>query len=212
LSNMGAVSQRNDDPERASRPFDADRDGFVIGEGAAVLVLESLEHAQERGARIIAEVVGYGSSCDAFHITAPDDEGAGAAMSMRAALDDAGLSPADIDYINAHGTSTPLNDPIETRAIRTVFGKYAYKVPISSTKSMVGHLMGAAGAVEAVACARTLETGLIHPTINYETPDPECDLDYVPNKLRETHPRTALSNSFGFGGHNASLILTRWEG
>ena len=211
LSNMGAVSRRNDDPGRASRPFDADRDGFVIGEGAGVLILESLEHAQGRGVHIYAEVIGYGSSCDAFHITAPDEDGIGAARSMQAALDDAGLPPTEIDYINAHGTSTPLNDPVETRAIRRVFGKHAYRVPVSSTKSMVGHLMGAAGAVEAIACAKTLETGVIHPTINYETPDPECDLDYVPNVARETHPQTALSNSFGFGGHNATLILRKWE-
>jgi 3-oxoacyl-[acyl-carrier-protein] synthase II len=212
LSNMGAVSRRNDDPQRASRPFDADRDGFVIGEGAAILVLESLEHAQKRDAHILAEIVGYGSSCDAFHITAPDEQGAGSVMSMVSALQDAGLGPEDIDYINAHGTSTPLNDPMETRAIRTVFGDHAYKLPISSTKSMVGHLMGAAGAVEAVGCVRTLETGMVHPTINYETPDPECDLDYVPNEPREVHPRTALSNSFGFGGHNATLVFAKWEG
>jgi 3-oxoacyl-[acyl-carrier-protein] synthase II len=212
LSNMRAVSRRNDQPERASRPFDANRDGFVMGEGAAVLVLESLEHAQERGAHIYAELIGYGASCDAYHITAPDQEGIGAARSMRAALSDAGLSPEEIDYINAHGTGTPLNDPVETKAIHAVFGQHAYAVPISSTKSMVGHLMGAAGAVEAVACARMLETGVIHPTINYETPDPECDLDYVPNQAREGHPRTALSNSFGFGGHNATLIFQMWEG
>ena len=212
LGNMGAVSRRNDEPERASRPFDADRDGFVMAEGAGVLILESLEHAQERGACIRAEVIGYGASCDAFHITAPDEKGAGAALAIQAALRDAGLGPEEIDYINAHGTSTPLNDPMETRAIRTVFGDYAYKVPVSSTKSMVGHLMGAAGAVEAVACAKTLETGVIHPTINYETRDPECDLDYVPNEARETRPRTALSNSFGFGGHNATLIFRKWEG
>ena len=212
LSNMGAVSRRNDEPERASRPFDANRDGFLMGEGAGVLILESLEHAQQRGAHIHAEVFGYGSSCDAFHITAPDEEGAGAALSMEAAMEDAGLAPEEIDYINAHGTSTPLNDRTETRAIRRVFGKHAYKVPVSSTKSMVGHLMGAAGTVEAIACTKTLETGVLHPTINYETPDPECDLDYVPNESRETHPRTVLSNSFGFGGHNATLILRRWEG
>ena len=212
LSNMGAVSRRNDEPERASRPFDANCDGFLMGEGAGVLILESLEHAQQRGAHIHAEVFGYGSSCDAFHITAPDEEGAGAALSMEAAMEDAGLAPEEIDYINAHGTSTPLNDRMESRAIRQVFGKYAYKVPISSTKSMVGHLMGAAGTVEAIACTKTLETGVLHPTINYETPDPECDLDYVPNESRETHPRTVLSNSFGFGGHNATLILRRWEG
>jgi 3-oxoacyl-[acyl-carrier-protein] synthase II len=212
LSNMGAVSQRNDDPQGASRPFDAGRDGFLMGEGAGTLILEGLEHAQKRGAHIYAEVTGYGASCDAFHITAPDEDGAGAAMSMEAALHDAGLRPDEIDYINAHGTSTPLNDRIETLAIHTVFGEVAHQIPISSTKSMVGHLMGAAGAVEAIACAKTLETGWIHPTINYETPDPDCDLDYVPNQARETHPRTALSNSFGFGGHNATLILQRWEG
>jgi 3-oxoacyl-[acyl-carrier-protein] synthase II len=212
LSNMGAVSCRNDEPERASRPFDADRDGFLMGEGAAVLILESLEHAQNRGARIHAEVIGYGSSCDAFHITAPDEQGIGAARSMQAALDDANLQPEEIDYINAHGTSTALNDPMETRAIHAVFGKHAYKVPVSSTKSMIGHLMGAAGAVEAIVCAKSLETGMLHPTINYETPDPECDLDYVPNQARETHPHTAMSNSFGFGGHNATVILRRWEG
>jgi 3-oxoacyl-[acyl-carrier-protein] synthase II len=211
LSNMRAVSRRNDEPERASRPFEADRDGFVMGEGAAVLVLESLEHAQSRGAQIHAEIVGYGVSCDAFHITAPDMNGAGAALSMSLALEDAGLQPEEIDYINAHGTSTPLNDPIETRAIHTVFGDYAYRVPISATKSMIGHLMGAAGAVEAIVCVKTLQTGTIHPTINYETPDPECDLDYVPNQARETHPRTALSNSFGFGGHNATLVFRKWE-
>ncbi len=212
LGNMGAVSRRNDEPERASRPFDAGRDGFVMAEGAGVLILESLEHAQDRGAFIHAEVIGYGASCDAFHITAPDEKGAGAALAIQAALRDAGLGPEEIDYINAHGTSTPLNDPMETRAIRTVFGDYAYKMPVSSTKSMVGHLMGAAGAVEAVACVKTLETGVVHPTINYETRDPECDLDYVPNEARETRPRTALSNSFGFGGHNATLIFRKWEG
>ena len=212
FANMGAVSQRNEEPERASRPFDADRDGFVMGEGAGVLILESLEHAQQRGARIYAELVGYGASSDAFHITAPDEDGTGAALSMQAALDDACLQPAEIDYINAHGTSTPLNDPIETQAIHTVFGEYALRIPVSSTKSMTGHLMGAAGAVEAIACIKTLETGVIHPTINYETQDPACDLDYVPNHARETNPRTALSNSFGFGGHNATLILRAWEG
>lgn len=212
FANMGAASQRNDEPERASRPFDADRDGFVMGEGAAVLILESLEHAQERGARILAEIIGYGASSDAFHITAPDEEGAGAARSMEGALTDAGIRPEEVDYINAHGTSTPLNDRTETLGIRTVFGDHAYRVPISSTKSMIGHLFGAAGAVEAVACVKTLQTGVIHPTINYETPDPTCDLDYVPNKARETHPRIALSNSFGFGGHNATLIFRKWEG
>jgi 3-oxoacyl-[acyl-carrier-protein] synthase II len=208
---MRAVSQRNDEPERACRPFDATRDGFVMGEGAGILVLESLDHARERGAPIHAEVVGYGASCDAFHITAPDENGAGAAESMRMAMEDAGLQPGEIDYINAHGTSTPLNDAIETKAIHTVFGEQAGRVPVSSTKSMVGHLMGAAGAVEAIACVRTLQTGVIHPTINYEHPDPACDLDYVPNVAREVPCRTALSNSFGFGGHNATLILQKWE-
>jgi 3-oxoacyl-[acyl-carrier-protein] synthase II len=212
LSNMGAVSQRNDEPQRASRPFDAQRDGFLMGEGAGILILESLEHAQKRGVRILAEIVGYGASSDAFHITAPDEDGTGAALSMEAALRDAGLRPDEIDYINAHGTSTPLNDRTETLAIHTVFGEYARQVPISSTKSMVGHLMGAAGAVEAIACVKSLKTGWIHPTTNYEVPDPECDLDYVPNQARETHPQIALSNSFGFGGHNATIILRRWEG
>ena len=211
FGNMRAVSRRNDEPERASRPFDADRDGFVLGEGAGVLILESLAQAQERGARIYAEVVGYGASTDAFHITSPDEKGTGAALAMKRALCDAGLGPADIDYINAHGTSTPLNDAMETRAIREVFGKHAYRIPVSSTKSMVGHLLGAAGAVEAIACIKSLETGIIHPTINYETPDPDCDLDYVPNQARETRPRTALSNSFGFGGHNGTIIFAAWE-
>jgi 3-oxoacyl-[acyl-carrier-protein] synthase II len=212
LHNMGALSARNDDPERASRPFDAGRDGFVMGEGAGVLVIESLRHARRRGARIYAELVGYGASCDAFHITAPDENGAGAALSMTAALRDAGLRPEEIDYINAHGTSTPLNDRIETLAIHKVFDPHAGKVPVSSTKSMVGHLMGGSGAVEAIACVKTLETGVVHPTINYETPDPDCDLDYVPNQARQTNPRTVLSNSFGFGGHNATLIFRRWDG
>jgi 3-oxoacyl-[acyl-carrier-protein] synthase II len=211
FGNMRAVSRRNDEPERASRPFDADRDGFVLGEGAGVLILESLAQAQARGARIYAEVVGYGASTDAFHITSPDAKGEGAVLSMKRALCDAGLGPADIDYINAHGTSTPLNDAMETRAIREVFGKCAYRIPVSSTKSMIGHLLGAAGAVEAIACIKSLESGVIHPTINYETPDPDCDLDYVPNQARETHPRTALSNSFGFGGHNGTIIFAAWE-
>ncbi len=212
FANMQALSTRNDEPQRASRPFDAERDGFVMGEGAGVLILESLEHAQQRGARIYAELTGYGSSSDAFHITAPDQEGTGAALAMLRALADAGLEPEEIDYINAHGTSTPLNDAMETRAIRKVFGPHADHIPISSTKSMIGHLLGAAGAVEAIACVKALETGVIHPTTNYETPDPDCDLDYVPNQARETQPRTALSNSFGFGGHNATLIFSAWEG
>jgi 3-oxoacyl-[acyl-carrier-protein] synthase II len=212
FSNMQALSHRNDEPERASRPFDADRDGFVLGEGAGVLVLESLAQARERRAHIYAEVVGYGASTDAFHITAPDEQGAGAILSMERALRDARLDPGDIDYINAHGTSTPLNDAVETRAIREVFGEDAYHIPISSTKSMIGHLLGAAGAVEAIASIKSLQTGVIHPTINYETPDPDCDLDYVPNQARETHPHTVLSNSFGFGGHNGTLIFAAWEG
>ncbi len=212
FANMGALSQRNDEPERASRPFDAHRDGFVMGEGAGILILESLGHARERGARIYAEVVGYGLSCDAYHITAPDAHGAGAVLAMQRALDDAALEPTMIDYINAHGTSTVLNDSIETHAIHTVFGDHARNLAVSSTKSMIGHLIGAAGAVEAIACVQALATGTIHPTINYETPDPSCDLDYVPNEARQAHPRSALSNSFGFGGHNATLIFKRWEG
>jgi 3-oxoacyl-[acyl-carrier-protein] synthase II len=211
LSNMGALSRRNDEPGRASRPFDADRDGFVMGEGAGVLVLESLEHARDRGASIRAELIGYGLSCDAFHVAAPDESGEGAAKAMTTALQDAGLAPDEVDYINAHGTSTPLNDPIETQAIRTVFGEHADHLAVSSTKSMMGHLMGAAGAVEAIACVKCLETGWVHATVNYETPDPACDLDYVPNQPRLLEPRIALSNSFGFGGHNSCLILRRWK-
>jgi 3-oxoacyl-[acyl-carrier-protein] synthase II len=211
FNNMQAVSRRNEEPERASRPFDANRDGFVLGEGAGVLILESLTQAERRGARIYAEVAGYGASTDAFHITAPDEQGTGAVLSMERALRDAGLGPEEIDYINAHGTSTPLNDASETRAIREVFGEYADRIPVSSTKSMIGHLLGAAGAVEAIACIKSLETGILHPTINYETPDPACDLDYIPNQARETHPRTALSNSFGFGGHNATIVFSGWR-
>jgi len=209
--NMGALSTRNDEPQRACRPFDAGRDGFVMGEGAGVLVLESLEHARQRGARIYAELVGYGATADAFHVAAPDETGDGAALAMKCAIHDAGLEPEEIDYINAHGTSTVLNDRIETRAIRTVFGPHADRLAVSSTKSMLGHLMGAAGAVEAIACVKSLETGWVHPTINYETPDPECDLNYVPNQARQTWPRVVLSNSFGFGGHNGCLIFRRWE-
>ena len=211
FANMQALSTRNDEPQRASRPFDAERDGFVMGEGAGVLILESQEHAEQRGARIYAELTGYGSSSDAYHITAPDQEGRGAALSMQRALENAGLPPEKIDYVNAHGTSTPLNDAMETRAMHKVFGGHAYDIPVSSTKSMIGHLLGAAGAAEAIACIKAIETGVIHPTINYETPDPDCDLDYVPNQARETQPRTALSNSFGFGGHNVTLIFSAWK-
>jgi 3-oxoacyl-[acyl-carrier-protein] synthase II len=207
LTNMTALTTRNDDPQRASRPFDKERDGFLIAEGAAVLVLESLESALERGATIMAEVVGYGTNSDAFHISAPAIGGEGAAICMRLALGNAGLSIEDIDYINAHGTSTPLNDPSETAAIKTVFGEHAYNVPISSTKSMTGHLMGASGALEAVFSVKCLQTGIIPPTINYEYPDPECDLDYVPNQARHVELLNVMSNSFGFGGHNASIIL-----
>jgi 3-oxoacyl-[acyl-carrier-protein] synthase II len=211
FKNMGAVSTRNDEPERASRPFDAGRDGFVMGEGAGVLVLESLEHARQRGARIYCELVGYGATADAYHITAPDETGQGAAWAMERALHSAGLAPEEVDYVNAHGTSTLLNDRVETLAIRTVFGPHADRLAVSSTKSMVGHLMGAAGAVEAIACVKSLETGWVHPTINHEMPDPECDLDYVPNQARRLESRVVLSNSFGFGGHNGCLILRRWE-
>jgi 3-oxoacyl-[acyl-carrier-protein] synthase II len=202
-----AVSTRNDDPHGASRPFDADRDGFVLGEGAACLVLEGLEHAAARGARIYAEVLGYGMSADGYHITLPRPGGAGAARAMQYALDDAGLAPGDIDYINAHGTSTQANDSTETAAIKTVFGADAYRVPVSSTKSMTGHLLGGAGALESLACILAIRDGVVAPTINYTTPDPECDLDYVPNEARELTVRTTMTNSFGFGGHNVALVF-----
>ncbi|MDP3185798.1 MAG: beta-ketoacyl-ACP synthase II [Anaerolineales bacterium] len=211
LGAMNALSTRNDDPQRASRPFDRNRDGFVIGEGAAVLVLESLEYAQGRGAKILAEVTGYGTSDDAYHISAPAENGAGAALCMKLALENASLRPQDIDYINAHGTSTLLNDKSETAAIKTTFGAQAYRIPISSTKSMTGHLLGASGALEAAVCVQVIQEGLMPPTINYETPDPECDLDYVPNQTRQKNVRHVMSNSFGFGGHNATLILSRFE-
>lgn len=206
---MRALSTRNDEPQRASRPFDAQRDGFVLSEGAAILVIEELEFARKRGARIYAEVLGYGASCDAYHITAPDPEGEGAAFCMEAALRDAQISGEEVDYINAHGTSTPLNDVVETLAIKRVFGERAYKIPISSTKSMIGHLLGAAGAIEFAVSLLTIRDGIIHPTINYENPDPQCDLDYVPNKAREQRVDTILSNSLGFGGHNVTLIARR---
>jgi len=211
FANMGALSTRNDEPERSCRPFEAQRDGFVMGEGAGVMVLESLEHAQHRDARIYAELVGYGATADAYHITAPDEDGSGAAEAMGMALESAGLERQDVDYINAHGTGTPLNDRMETRAIRRLFEGHADNLMVSSSKSMMGHLMGAAGAAEAIACVKTLETGWVHPTINYEQPDPDCDLDYVPNQAREAHPQVALSNSFGFGGHNGCLAMKRWE-
>ena len=208
---MKALSTRNDEPEKASRPFDKDRDGFVVGEGAGVLVLEELETALERGAKIRAEVIGIGMSADAFHMVAPPEGGVGAAASMRAALLDAGISPEQVDYINAHGTSTDINDLYETQAIKTVFGEYARRLPISSTKSMTGHLLGAAGGIEAIYTVLTIERGMIPPTINYENPDPECDLDYVPNLARETQVGLALSNSFGFGGTNATLVLKSYR-
>lgn len=207
---MSAISTRNDEPERASRPFDAKRDGFIIGEGAGTVVLESLEFAQARGANILAEVTGYGVTNDAFHISAPSENGEGSALCMQIALDDAGLEPDEIGYINAHGTSTELNDKNETAAIKTIFGETAYKTPVSSTKSMTGHLMGAAGSVEAVFCVQTLQNDMLPPTINYENPDPECDLDYVPNQARPAHVDHIMSNSFGFGGHNATLIFSRY--
>jgi len=211
LNAMTALSTRNDDPQGASRPFDLHRDGFVMGEGAGVLVLESLEQAQLRQARILAEVLGYGSTNDAYHVSAPAENGAGAARCMRMALDDAGLDLVDIDYINAHGTSTPLNDKSETAAIKAVFGDQAYHIPISSTKSMTGHLLGASGAIEALICTKVLQDGVLPPTINYRTPDPDCDLDYVPNQARPAAVEKVMSNSFGFGGHNAAIILGRYE-
>ncbi len=201
----------NDQPTRASRPFDADREGFVFSEGAACLFLESWDSARDRGANVYAEISGYAASSEGFHIAAPDPTAAGAVRTMRWALEDAGVPPDRIDYINAHGTSTPMNDAIETRAIKALFGLRAFDIPISSTKSMLGHAMGASGAIEAVVCALSIDRGQIHPTINYETPDPECDLDYVPNQARDIPVSTALSNSFGLGGQNACLVLSRME-
>jgi 3-oxoacyl-[acyl-carrier-protein] synthase II len=208
---MRALSTRNDAPEKASRPFDMDRDGFIMGEGSGILILEDLETALERGAKIYAEVVGYGLTADAYHVSAPDPEGEGAAQCMRMALEFAGLRPDDIDYINAHGTSTKLNDSSENKAIKAVFGDHAYKLAISSTKSVTGHLLGGAGGIEAIFTALTLKTGIIPPTMNYETPDPECDLDYVPNVPRKAQVKLAMSNSYGFGGTNASLIFKAYE-
>ena len=206
---MQALSTRNDEPERACRPFDATRDGFVMAEGGGVLVLERESHARARGARIYAELAGYGATADAYHITAPDESGDGAARAMQMALDNAAMAPEQIGYLNAHGTSTPLNDKGETLAIKTVFGEYAYQLPISSTKSMTGHLLGGAGAIEAIFSVLALTEGILPPTINYEHPDPECDLDYVPNTARRVKVDAVMSNSFGFGGHNACLIFRR---
>ena len=208
---LKAISTRNDAPQEASRPFDTERDGFVISEGACLLVLESLTHAQKRGANILAEIIAYGASADAFHITQPAERGEGAVKAMQLALKKGGLAPTDIDYINAHGTSTPLNDKAETLAIKTVFGDHAYHIPISSTKSMTGHLIGAAGAIEALACIMAIQHGVIPPTINLTHPDPNCDLDYVPNVARQAKVTTTLSNSFGFGGHNSVLILREYR-
>ncbi|MFH1414844.1 MAG: beta-ketoacyl-ACP synthase II [Elusimicrobiota bacterium] len=207
-----ALSTRNDEPSRASRPFDAERDGFVMSEGAGIIVLEELEHAEKRGARILAEIAGYGASADAYHITAPHPDGTGGIAAMKKAINDAGMSPEDIDYVNAHGTSTLLNDKIETKVIKEVFGDHARKLMISSTKSMTGHLLGAAGAVEFIACIKSLNEDIVHPTINYENPDPECDLDYVPNEPRQREVRAALTNSLGFGGHNGAIIVKKIGG
>jgi 3-oxoacyl-[acyl-carrier-protein] synthase II len=204
---MRAMSTRNDAPEKASRPFDSGRDGFIMGEGAGVVVVEEYEHARKRGARIYCEMGGYGATCDANHITAPAPGGEGAARAMRNAILDAGLTPEMVDYVNAHGTSTPLNDKNETAAIKGALGEHARKVMVSSTKSMTGHLLGAAGGIETVICALALQNGVVPPTMNYETPDPDCDLDYVPNAARNVKIRVALNNSLGFGGHNSSLLM-----
>jgi len=209
FSVMDAISKRNDDPQRASRPFDMDRDGFVAGEGGTSLILESYEYAKSRGAPILAEVLGYAATNDAYHITAPAENGGGAASCMKLALEDAQLEPSQIGYINAHGTSTKLNDMSETAAIKTIMGEHAYDIPVSSTKSMTGHLLGAAGALEALFCIKALEDNVLPPTINYETPDPDCDLDYVPNEKRAKQLDYVMSNSFGFGGHNATLIFSK---
>jgi 3-oxoacyl-[acyl-carrier-protein] synthase II len=209
---MRALSTRNDDPEKASRPFDRDRDGFILGEGAAILILEELEMALERGAKIYAEVIGSGASGDAYHMAAPPPEGEGAARCMQAALEDANIRPEEVDYINAHGTSTELNDKFETQAIKTIFGDHAWKLPVSSTKSMTGHLLGAAGGIEAAYTVLGIYHGILPPTINYENPDPDCDLDYVPNQARKAMIQIALSNSFGFGGTNGTLVFRKWTG
>ncbi len=205
-----ALSTRNDQPQKASRPFDEGRDGFVIGEGAGLMILESLEHAQKRRAKIYAEIIGVGMSADAYHITAPAPGGEGASRSMRLALKDAGLSPESVDYINSHGTSTGLGDLTECQAIKAVFGEHAYKIPVNSTKSMIGHLLGAGGAVELIAAIKSMEEGILHPTTNHEVPDPECDLDFVPNQKRSANINTAISNSFGFGGHNITMVVKKF--
>jgi 3-oxoacyl-[acyl-carrier-protein] synthase II len=209
FSAMHAISERNDDPEHASRPFERDRDGFVVGEGAAILVLESLEHALARGARIHAELLGYGTNDDAYHIAAPEESGTGATACMLQAISSAGIRPEQVEYVNAHGTSTPLNDATETKAIKAAFGDHAYRLAISSTKSMTGHLLGAAGALEAAFCIRAMEDGVLPATMNLMNPDPECDLDYIPNQARQVQVSITLSNSFGFGGHNACLVLAK---
>jgi 3-oxoacyl-[acyl-carrier-protein] synthase II len=211
FSAMKALSRRNDEPERASRPFDRDRDGFVMSEGAGVVVVEELEHAKARGAKIYCELAGYGLSADAYHMTAPPEDGEGAARAMKMALDHARISPNEVDYINAHATSTGLGDISETHAVKAVFGERAHKIPISSTKSMTGHLLGGAGAVETAVCALSIRDGVIPPTINLENPDPLCDLDYTPNKAKEKKVRVAMNNSFGFGGHNATVVATAFE-
>jgi 3-oxoacyl-[acyl-carrier-protein] synthase II len=211
FNSIRALSTRNDAPDKASRPFDRDRDGFVPGEGAGTLVLESIEHALARGARIYGEVLGFALTCDAFHQVAPDETGQAPARCITLALKDAGIEQQDVDYVNAHGTSTGLNDAAETRALKMALGEHAYKVAISSTKSMIGHLLGAAGAVEAIATLLSINRGIIHPTINYENPDPACDLDYVPNQARRKDVRIAISNGFGFGGHNAVVVLKKYE-
>jgi 3-oxoacyl-[acyl-carrier-protein] synthase II len=207
---MKALSTRNDEPERASRPFDADRDGFIMAEGGGAVILEAESHARQRGARIYAEVAGYGATDDAYHITAPAEGGEGGVRAMKIALKKAGCDPSDVDYVNAHGTSTPINDALETAALKTVFGSHAAQVPVSSTKSMTGHMLGAAGVIEGIICIKAIEQNIIPPTINYEKPDPACDLDYVPNVARQHSVNTALSNSLAFGGHNATLILRRY--
>ncbi|MDQ0417360.1 3-oxoacyl-[acyl-carrier-protein] synthase II [Croceifilum oryzae] len=211
FSSMGALSRNNDDPQRASRPFDKERDGFVMGEGSGVIILESLERAKARGARIYAEMIGYGMSADAFHLTSPAPDGNGAARSMLAAVSNAGLELTEVDYINAHGTSTPLNDLYETIAIKRAFGDHAYQLSVSSIKSMIGHLLGAAGGIEAITSVLALYHQILPPTTNLEHPDPECDLDYVPNEMRKASVRTAISNSFGFGGHNATIAFKVYE-